>query len=70
MADPDPFKIAILRGAVVALRRRADRQAKIAEAGTTRGDRGAPIRTGEAVLADRLAEVLSQLAAEFEGAPP
>jgi hypothetical protein len=46
----DPFEVTMLRGAALALRRRADRQSKIDEAGTMRGDRGVLIRTGEAVL--------------------
>jgi hypothetical protein len=66
MADPDPFKIAILRGAVVALRRRAERQAKISEQGTTIGERGVIFRTGEGVLASRLATVLTLLADDLE----
>jgi hypothetical protein len=63
----DSFEAAMLRGAVVALRRRAERQAKIAKEGTTLGERGVVFRTGEGVLADRLSRVLSQLAVEFEG---
>jgi hypothetical protein len=59
----DPFEVTMLRGA---LRRRADRQSKIDEAGTMRGDRGVLIRTGEAVLAGRLSSVLGALAADFE----
>jgi hypothetical protein len=56
----------MLRGAALALRRRADRQSKIDEAGTMRGDRGVLIRTGEAVLAARLSSVLTSLADELE----
>jgi hypothetical protein len=56
----------ILRGAAVALRRRADRQTKKAEDGTTIGEKGSPVRTGEAAIAVRVAETLSQLAEEFE----
>ena len=66
MAECDPFETAMLRGAPLALRRRADRQAKIDDAGTTRSDRGVIIRTGEAVLAARLSSVLGALAADFE----
>ena len=62
----DPFEVTMLRGAALALRRRADRQSKIDEAGTMRGDRGVLIRTGEAVLAGRLSSVLGALAADFE----
>jgi hypothetical protein len=70
MADADPLQAAMLRGAALALRRRAKRQAKIAKEGTTIGERGVVFRTGEGVLADRLSVVLSQLAAEFEGIAP
>jgi hypothetical protein len=66
VAVHDPFETAMLRGAALALRRRADRQAKIDDAGTTRSDRGVIIRTGEAVLAARLSSVLGALAADFE----
>ena len=66
MAECDPFETAMLRGAALALRRRADRQSKIDDAGTTRSDRGVIIRTGEAVLAARLSSVLGALAADFE----
>lgn len=66
MAERDPFETAMLRGAALALRRRADRQAKIDDAGTTRSDRGVIIRTGEAVLAARLSSVLTSLADELE----
>jgi hypothetical protein len=54
----DQLDAAMLSGAVTALRRRADRQRKIARDGTDRG--------GEAAIAGRLAEALSQLADEFE----
>jgi crossover junction endodeoxyribonuclease RuvC len=64
----DSFEGAMLRGAALALRRRADRQAKIAKEGTTAAERGVVFRTGEGVLAERLAAVLAELAAEFEGA--
>jgi hypothetical protein len=66
VVEGDPFEPAILRGAALALRRRAERQTKISEQGTTIGERGVVFRTGEGVLADRLSLVLSQLAAEFE----
>jgi hypothetical protein len=70
MADADPLQAAMLRGAALALRRRADRQARIAKEGTTIGERGVVFRTGEGVLADRLSVVLSKLAAELEEAAP
>jgi hypothetical protein len=65
----DDLEAAIRAGAIAALRRRADRQAKIAKDGMTIGERGVVFRTGEGVLADRLSVVLSQLAAELEEAP-
>jgi hypothetical protein len=40
--------------------------APISADGTTFGDRGVSVRTGEAAIADRLSAVLSALAAEFE----
>jgi hypothetical protein len=46
--ERDPFETAMLRGAALALRRCADRQAKIAEAWTMRGDRGVVIRARSA----------------------
>ena len=68
MPERDPLEADMMRGAALALRRRADRQAQLAEAGTTFGDRGVSMRTGEAAIADRLSAALSALAAEFEGA--
>ena len=68
MPEPDPLEVDMMRGAALALRRRADRQAQLAEVGTTFGDRGVSVRTGEAAIADRLSAALSVLAAEFEGA--
>jgi hypothetical protein len=70
VVEADPLETAFRAGAVAALRRRAARQAELAAAGTTASERGAVIRTGEAVLAARLSSVLSQIAAEFEGASP
>jgi hypothetical protein len=70
MDDADSLESAFLAGAVAALRRRADRQGKLAKEGTTIGERGVVFRTGEGALADRLSVVLSQLAAEFEGTAP
>jgi hypothetical protein len=58
----DDLDAAIKAGAVSALRRRADRQARLASAGTSHGDRGAIVRTGEATIAIRLAAALNQLA--------
>jgi|HubBroStandDraft_1064217.scaffolds.fasta_scaffold325953_2 hypothetical protein len=66
MPEFDPLEAEFLAGAASALRRRADRQARISADGTTFGDRGVSVRTGEAAIADRLSAVLSALAAEFE----
>jgi hypothetical protein len=66
--EHDPLEVDMMHGAALALRKRAERQAKIAEAGKTLGDRGVVIMTGAAVLADRLSTVLAELAAELEGA--
>jgi hypothetical protein len=70
MSELDPLAADMFSGAAAALRRRADRQAKIAKAGTTRGDRGVSVRTGEAAIAARLAAVFSKLAHEFESEQP
>ena len=53
MSEIDPLEADMLRGAVLALRRRADRQAKIAEAGTMLGDRGAVIGHARPLAARR-----------------
>jgi hypothetical protein len=62
----DDIEDHILAGAVTALRRRASRQAQLAASGTIVGERGVIFRTGEGVLASRLAAVLSVLADELE----
>ena len=71
MAEADPIESAFLAGAVTALRRRAARQARIAALGTTRGERGAIIRQGEAAIADLLEAALTEIADDLEqgGAP-
>jgi hypothetical protein len=71
MFERDPFEDAVCAGAVRALRRRAARQAAIAESWTARGARGAIIRQGEAAIALRIALALEETAAEIEqgGAP-
>jgi hypothetical protein len=58
-------------GAVVALCRRAARQTELARLGTVESDKtlGVFIRTGEATLADRLANAWAELAQEMEDAP-
>jgi hypothetical protein len=63
----DEIEAAFVAGAVSALRKRAQRQAKLAAEGTAVGDRGAVIRTGEGALAARLAVALEDAAAELEG---
>jgi hypothetical protein len=66
VAEVDPLQAAMLRGAAQALRRRAERQAKIAKRGMIIGERGVVFRSGEGVLAERLAPLLAELATEFE----
>jgi hypothetical protein len=69
VAERDPFETAMLQGAVRALRRRTERQASLASAGTvTAGERfpNVKIRTGEASIAGRLAAALSDIADELE----
>ena len=67
----DDLETAIAAGAVVALRRRAARQADLARLGTVESDKtsGVFIRTGEAALADRLANAWAALARELEDMP-
>jgi hypothetical protein len=62
----DDIETAFRAGAVAALRRRAARQAELAADGTTASERGVIFRTGEGVLASRLAAVLTVLADELE----
>lgn len=62
----DNLELAILAGAVRALRRGAERQAAIAAADTAYGDRGAIIRQGEAVVALRLEKAFADLAHELD----
>ena len=62
----EPLEDAFLAGAIAALRRRAARQAKIAQSWTSRGARGVNIRTGEGAIAARLAHAFNELAAELE----
>jgi hypothetical protein len=67
----DDLETAIAAGAVTALRRRAARQTEFARLGTVELDKtpGVFIRTGEAALADRLANAWAALAQEMEDAP-
>jgi hypothetical protein len=60
------IELAILGAAAATLRRRAQRQARIAQDGTSIGDRGAWIRRGEEAIAQRIAVALNELADEFE----
>jgi len=60
------IELGILAAAVTTLRRRAQRQAQIAQDGTSIGDRGAGIRGGEEAIAQRIAVALNELADEFE----
>jgi hypothetical protein len=67
----DDLGTAIAAGAVAALCRRATRQTELARLGTVESDKtpGVFIRTGEAALADRLANARAALAQEMEDAP-
>jgi hypothetical protein len=61
-----PWEADLLRGAALALRRRADRQARLAEDGTATAEDGSRILTGEAAIATRVSMTLAELATEFE----
>jgi hypothetical protein len=65
-AVADAVEDAIRAGAVRALRRRADRQRAIAKSWTVHGERNAVIRQGEAAVALRIAQALSECADELE----
>jgi hypothetical protein len=65
MADADSLQVAMLLGASRALRKRAARQARIAKDGQTH-EAGVTSRTGEAIIAARIASVLLRLAVEIE----
>ena len=62
----DEIEEAVVAGAVLALRRRAQRQRAIADSWTVHGARGVIVRSGEAVIALRLAAALDQAAHELE----
>ncbi len=64
----DDIEAGLIAGAIAALRGRAERQAQIAKDGTVANERGVIIRTGEAAIALRLAEVFRTLADELDGA--
>jgi hypothetical protein len=65
----DEIEDDILAGAVRALRRRAQRQRKIAEAWTAHGARGVTVRSGEAAIALRISAALEAAADEIERGP-
>jgi hypothetical protein len=67
----DEIEEAVVAGAVLALRRRAQRQRAISESWTERGVRGVIVRTGEAAIALRIALALEETAVDIEqgGAP-
>jgi hypothetical protein len=56
-------------GAIAALRRRAQRQRKIAESWTVYSERGVIVRSGEAAIALRIAAALEAAADELERGP-
>jgi hypothetical protein len=56
-------------GAIAALRRRAQRQRKIAEAWTAHGERGTVVVSGEGRIAERIAAALEAAADEIERGP-
>jgi crossover junction endodeoxyribonuclease RuvC len=62
----DELEEAFRTGAVIALRRRAARQRKIAADWTVTGERGVRIVAGEGRIAERIAEALEQAAKELE----
>jgi|HubBroStandDraft_1064217.scaffolds.fasta_scaffold2868039_1 hypothetical protein len=66
MDERDPFADAVCAGAIAVLRRRAQRQRAIADSWTVHGARGVIVRSGEAVIALRLAAALDQAAHELE----
>lgn len=63
----DPLEAAFAVGAIVALRRRADRQRARAAGWTVTTEAGVVIMAGEGRIAERVADVLEALAGEFEG---
>ena len=67
MSPPDDeIETAMLRGVVIALRRRSDRQRKRAADWTIVGPNGVRILAGEGRVAERIAAALDQAADEFE----
>ena len=62
----DQIERDIIDGAVTALRRRAERQRKIADAWTVHNERGVIVRSGEASVALRIAAALTEAADELE----
>jgi hypothetical protein len=65
----DEIETAMLRGAVIALRRRGDRQRKRAADLTIVSPNGVRIVAGEGRIAERIAAALEATATEIERAP-
>ena len=61
----DQMESAIVVGAIAALRKRAEKQAELARAGSSTAKCGAIIRTGEATIAERLANAFGEVADEL-----
>jgi hypothetical protein len=64
----DALEAEMMRGAIAALRRRAERQRKLASDWTVNGENGVRILSGEGRIAERIAAALDQAADEFEQA--
>jgi hypothetical protein len=65
----DAIEEAIVAGAIAAMKRRAQRQRKIAEAWTAHGERGTVVVSGEGRIAERIAAALEGAADEIERGP-
>ena len=66
IAVADEIEAAVRAGAVSALRRRAERQRKLAADWTVTGANGVRIVAGEGRIAERIAAALEQAADELE----
>jgi hypothetical protein len=66
----DDVEAQIVAGAIAALRKRADRQKRIAQEGQIAGERGSVIRSGESSIALRLARTLREVADELDAGAP
>jgi hypothetical protein len=64
----DALEADMMRGAIAALRRRAERQRKVASDWTVNGENGVRILSVEGRIAERIAVALDQAADEFERA--